>query len=173
MKDIFFQVIIAVVLVVLAQAMLTQPSSSYTQSELTSQSALVSQSNITAFNNQLPRVQYVSLGNNPFSDSDASNFGGTDFHSLAPKNSVVKSFEFLTIHGFHEKYMVDVAEKTLTITPNRNVAVLVMEFPNGLADNNLIFSSATVIQAIDALTAETLTVSVKGKVIKNYGIKTV
>jgi hypothetical protein len=165
MKDILFQVIIAVVLVVLAQAMLTRPSS--TQSEL------ASQSNIRAFSNKLPTVKYASSPNNPFSDSDASNFGGTDFRSLAPKNSVVKSFEFLTIGAFYQKYMVDVDEKPLTITPNRNVAVLVMEFPNGLVNNHLVFSSATVVQAIDVLTEETFSVSVKGKVIRNYGIKAV
>ncbi|MBW4669360.1 MAG: hypothetical protein KME60_18560 [Cyanomargarita calcarea GSE-NOS-MK-12-04C] len=158
MNDIFFQVIIAVVLVVLAQAMLTKPTDI--------QSEQASQSNITAFTNKLPTVKYASLPNNPFSDSDASNFGGTDFRSLAPKNSVVKSLEFLTINAFYEKYMVDVPEKPLTITPNRNVAVLVMEFPNGFVNNHLIFSFATVVQAIDVLTEETFAVSVKGKVIK-------
>ena len=165
MNDIFFQIIIAVVLVVLAQAMLTKPSC--TQSELESES------NTTAFINKLPTVKYASLPNNPFSDSDASNFGGTDFRSLAPKNSVVKSLEFISIDTFYKKYMVDVAEKPITLSPNRNLAVLVMEFPNGLVNNHVIFSFATVVQAIDVLTEETFAVSVKGKMIKNYGIKTV
>jgi hypothetical protein len=170
MNNKFSRFITAIALVTITSiaipAMLTQPSFAQTET-----GTPASPSDIPSFSDQLPEIQYKAPVQDPFSDSDASNFGGTDFRSFAPKSSVVKSLEFMSIDAFYKKYMAGVAERPLTIDANRPVAVLVMDFPNGLVNSQAKYSSATVVQAIDVLTKETLAVSVIGEVIEDYGVK--
>ena len=87
--------------------------------------------------------------------------------SLAP-GSVLEKFEMIVYQDYLKKYTIGTLGAT-DVSPDRMVAVMVVNFPRGLVGDHAEYSSARVVAALDALTGQTISYELTGKSIKSSG----
>jgi hypothetical protein len=82
--------------------------------------------------------------------------------------SGLEKFEMITYQEYLRKYTTGLSGTT-DISPDRMVAVLVVNFPRGIVADNAEYSNARVISAVDALTGQSISYEITGKVLKSFG----
>lgn len=82
--------------------------------------------------------------------------------------SALEKFEIITYQQYLRTYANGVPGVT-DISPDRMVAVMVVNFPKGLVAQNGEYSRARVVSAMDAQTGDTISYEITGKLTKSYG----
>jgi hypothetical protein len=100
-------------------------------------------------------------------DLPSSAFRSKEFFvkDLLP-GAALATFEMLTYRNYLTKYAAGISGVT-DVSPDRIVAVTVVNFPNGLKGERADYSTARVTTAFDALTGEVVSYEITGKAVRS------